>query len=227
LSSSRHILLVQALHIPPYLALFTQDNRQSFHFGFFHFLYAKLFSGELLAHALPPENISEGNYRTSIRNEGKIYSASGKGKFPTVAAADIAAVAVHLLTDAKSHNREYIILGPDLLSYDDVCPISHSPHLSLLGKHLADLRPCSQITKTLSEVLGKQITHVARSQDEQVKWLESTGLPEAYAQMLAGLEANWMGKGMEERLNGDVKLVTGKEPMGFRQFVKENKEAWL
>lgn len=57
--------------------------------------------------------------------------------------------------------------------------------------------------------------------------MESTGLPEAYAQMLAGLEANWMGKGMEERLNGDVKLVTGKEPMGFRQFVKENKEAWL
>lgn len=45
--------------------------------------------------------------------------------------------------------------------------------------------------------------------------------------MLAGLEANWLGKGMEERLNGDVKLVTGKEPMGFRQFVEENKKAWL
>lgn len=79
----------------------------------------------------------------------------------------------------------------------------------------------------MSEILGKQITHVSRSQDEQVKWLEGFGIPEAYAQMLAGLETNWLGKGMEERLNGDVKLVTGKEPMGFRQFVEENKKAWL
>jgi len=79
----------------------------------------------------------------------------------------------------------------------------------------------------LSEVLGKQITHVSRSQDEQVQWLEGLGIPEAYAQMLAGLETNWLGKGMEERLNNHVKLVTGKEPMGIRQFVEEYKKAWL
>lgn len=60
-----------------------------------------------------------------------------------------------------------------------------------------------------------------------MQWLTSMGLPEGYAQMLVALESNWLAKGLEERLNGDVKLVTGREPMDFRAFVEDNKDVWL
>jgi len=39
---------------------------------------------------------------------------------PFVAARDIAAVAFHLLTDEKSHDTDYPIRGPELLSYEEV-----------------------------------------------------------------------------------------------------------
>ena len=45
--------------------------------------------------------------------------------------------------------------------------------------------------------------------------------------MLAMLDAQWLAAGKEDRLNGDVKAVTGREPIGFREFVEENKKVWM
>lgn len=47
----------------------------------------------------------------------------------------------------------------------------------------------------------------------RIRGLEGVGIPEAYAQLLTDLETDQLGKRMEERLNGDVKLVMGKEPI--------------
>lgn len=49
-----------------------------------------------------------------------MYSATGDGKIPFVSANDIARVGFRALTDEKSHNTDHVILGPDLLSYDQV-----------------------------------------------------------------------------------------------------------
>ena len=49
-----------------------------------------------------------------------MYSATGDGKIPWVSADDIAAVAVRALTDEVAPNTEYLVLGPELLSYGDV-----------------------------------------------------------------------------------------------------------
>jgi hypothetical protein len=38
-----------------------------------------------------------------------------------VSADDIAAVGFHALTDETLQKRDFVILGPELLSYDDVC----------------------------------------------------------------------------------------------------------
>lgn len=60
-----------------------------------------------------------------IKEDSKIYSATGQGKIPWVSADDIAAVAVRALTDADPPNTEYLVLGPELLTYDDVsCPVT-------------------------------------------------------------------------------------------------------
>ena len=49
-----------------------------------------------------------------------MYTACGDGKIPFVSATDIAAVAFRTLTDEKPHNTDYRVLGPDLLTYDEV-----------------------------------------------------------------------------------------------------------
>ena len=56
----------------------------------------------------------------SIKDENKLYSATAKGKIPWVSADDIAAVAVQALTREDAPNTEYLVLGPELLGYDDV-----------------------------------------------------------------------------------------------------------
>ena len=55
-------------------------------------------------------------------------TATNGGKLPFVAAEDIAAVAARALTDKEPHNADHVILGPELLTYDDV---SSSLSLSL------------------------------------------------------------------------------------------------
>lgn len=66
------------------------------------------------------ENFSEGQHTSSIKNEGKIYSACRDGKIPFNSATDISNVAFHALTDEKTCNTDYLILGPELLTYDEV-----------------------------------------------------------------------------------------------------------
>lgn len=62
----------------------------------------------------------------SIKDEGKIYTACGDGKIPFVSATDIAASAFHSLIGTKPHEESYRILGPELLTMDDVWKPSFS-----------------------------------------------------------------------------------------------------
>ena len=66
------------------------------------------------------ENFCERQNLYTIKEQGKIYTACGDGKVPFVSAADIAAIAYHALVDAEPHNNDYRILGPELLTYDEV-----------------------------------------------------------------------------------------------------------
>jgi festuclavine dehydrogenase len=66
------------------------------------------------------ENFSEQRHRIPIRDFDTILSATGKGKAPFISVHDIAAVAFRALTDEVPHNMDHVILGPELLSYDDV-----------------------------------------------------------------------------------------------------------
>lgn len=68
------------------------------------------------------ENLSEpghGHFET-ITIHSTLFTACSDGKIPWVSANDIAAVAFRCLTDETPHNRAYRILGPELLTYDEV-----------------------------------------------------------------------------------------------------------
>ena len=60
------------------------------------------------------------HHAKSIREEGKLYSATGDGRLPWVSTDDIAACAVQTLTVPRPPNTDYFILGPELLTYGDV-----------------------------------------------------------------------------------------------------------
>lgn len=66
------------------------------------------------------ENFLEDGVLFLIKDQGKVYSATGNGKAPFVSVDDIAAVAYRAFTDEKSHNTDYLILGPELLNLDEV-----------------------------------------------------------------------------------------------------------
>lgn len=66
------------------------------------------------------ENFIEGGHLFSIKGESKIYTACGDGKVPFIGVTDIAAVAFRALTDEKPHNTDYRVLGPELLTHDQV-----------------------------------------------------------------------------------------------------------
>ncbi|KAL8686257.1 MAG: hypothetical protein Q9218_007236 [Villophora microphyllina] len=147
------------------------------------------------------ENLSESQHLPTIRDEGKLYSATGDGKLPWVSAEDIASVAFKVLVDGKSHNCDYVVVGPELLSY-------------------------GQLADTLTHVLGKPITHVNLTEEKIRERFISRGVNEEYAKILAGMDTI-IKEGREEFQNDVVWEVGGKKPKTFRDFAEGKKAIWL
>lgn len=80
--------------------------------------------------------------------KGQLFTACGDGKIPFISAEDIAAVAFHTLTDEKPHNTSYRVLGPELLTHDDVCFTSNSRPIVLDADDKADCREAQQDSRT-------------------------------------------------------------------------------
>ncbi|KAK4248490.1 hypothetical protein C7999DRAFT_13616 [Corynascus novoguineensis] len=144
--------------------------------------------------------VTQAAHVKSIREEGKIYSATGDGKIPWVSADDIAAVAVRTLTDERAHNTDYLILGPDLLSYGDIATI-------------------------LSDVLGRKIVHVNLTTAELEKRHQESGIPEEYAKMLAAMDTP-IRAGSENRTNDVILRITGAAPRKFRDLADSVQDVW-
>ncbi|KAK0618057.1 hypothetical protein B0T17DRAFT_591954 [Bombardia bombarda] len=136
----------------------------------------------------------------SIKDECRVYSATSDGKIPWVSADDIAAVAVQTLTRAEPPNTEYLVLGPELLSFQN-------------------------IADTLSDVLGKRILHIDLTSDDLERRHQSFGIPEDYSKMMSVLDTA-IKHGMENRTNDVVQTITGAEPRPFREFAEAAKEIW-
>lgn len=145
------------------------------------------------------ENLSEGWFVASVK-KGQLFTACGDGKIPFISAEDIAAVAFCTLTDEKPHNTSYRVLGPELLTHDD-------------------------IAEKLSKILGRKIVNVKPTEEERKKALTDAGMPQHYADFLTSLELI-AARGEEAWEGNDVEKVTGKPPISFDEFAKSKKAAW-
>jgi festuclavine dehydrogenase len=75
-----------------------------------------------------------------MRKKGEIYSSTGKGKIPWISIRDIGAVGYRVLTDEVSHDADHVLLGPELLSYDDVGFLcSYELHANIAITHCSNL----------------------------------------------------------------------------------------
>ncbi len=164
------------------------------------------------------ENFSEQQHLRTIKEEGRVYSAAGEGKIPWVSVEDIAEVGFRALVDQPSMDKDPVILGPELLSYDDVSCLRVCSELYSDWKII-------KVAAILSEVLGREIKHVKLTQAELAERMQSLGMPADYANMLSSMDT-MVAKGSEERLNDVVLKLTGKSPRKFRDFAEANKGCW-
>ncbi|KAK9438207.1 Ergot alkaloid biosynthesis protein [Metarhizium brunneum] len=86
----------------------------------------------------------------AIRKEDKIYSAAENGKVPFISVVDIARVAFRALKGDVEENIDPILLGPELLTYDDVA-------------------------ETLSKQLNRKIDHVRLQESELAEKMHEYG----------------------------------------------------
>ncbi|AUX47991.1 NmrA family transcriptional regulator [Sorangium cellulosum] len=146
------------------------------------------------------QNFSEQQHRATIRDEGRIYSATGQGRVPFVDADDIAEVGVRALVDERAHDTDHVITGPEAMSY-------------------------GQAADVIAEVLGRPVRHVDLSEDALTERHAALGMEPAYARLLAGMDTAIAG-GSEDRTTDTVARVTGRPPRSFREFVRAAAAAW-
>ncbi|MFI9046838.1 NAD(P)H-binding protein [Streptomyces sp. NPDC053427] len=125
----------------------------------------------------------------SIRNDGVILTAAGTGRVGFVDADDIAAVAVHALTDDRAPDTDLVLTGPEALSYDD-------------------------IAATVTQVTGRSVVHHRLSHDDMRDRLAAV-IPREFATMLADMDSA-IAEGAEDRTTDTVRRLTGRPPHSFR-----------
>ena len=135
----------------------------------------------------------------SIQREGKIYSATGESRVPFVSVDDVAQLAFRALDSKHLSSTEHVIMGPQLLSYDEVATV-------------------------LSRVIGKSIVHVKLEERELTEKLQSSGIPLEDASMLASMDT-MIKSGAEEKMyqageNLTVASIT------FKDFATQARIIW-
>ncbi len=146
------------------------------------------------------ENFSEGPHCTTIRDERAIYTATGHGRVPFISAHDIARGAAAALTAEDAPNSDFVLTGPDLLSYDEVA-------------------------RRISDAIGETVTHYPLTFDELVARHVAHGLIEPHAQSLAFMDLI-IAEGAEDRITNGLAELVSEPPVTFDQFVANAAPSW-
>lgn len=133
----------------------------------------------------------------SIRTRGTVLTATGDGRVAFVDADDIAAVAVHALTDETAPANDLVITGPEALSYDDIAAV-------------------------MTKATGRNVSHRPLTYEQMRDHLAGAGIPEQFAAMLAAMDRA-IADGSEDRVTDTVERVTGRPPRGFHAYVQSVK----
>ncbi|MCT8334629.1 NAD(P)H-binding protein [Leptospira sp. 85282-16] len=135
-----------------------------------------------------------------IKQDGKIYFPGGNANTSFIDARDIASVASVLLTSSKNDNQAFTLTGPESIDHN------------VVADHL-------------TKVSGKNIEYVDVDPKIFESSLVSAGLSKDYAAFLVMI-AGALKEGFASPILDTVKTLTGKNPISFSQYAKENANAW-
>jgi (4-alkanoyl-5-oxo-2,5-dihydrofuran-3-yl)methyl phosphate reductase len=136
----------------------------------------------------------------SIKTEGVVRSATGDGKIPFIHPCDIADVSVQALTDAQHAGRSLAITGPQALSY-------------------------AEMTAKIGAAIGRELRFQAISDEEaraqQIAWNAPPALVVARLSIFRAIR-----EGRLAAVTDTVERVTGRQPIPFDQWARENAAAF-
>ena len=146
------------------------------------------------------QNFLDYPHANAIKEERKIYSATGPGRVGFIDAEDIARVAVEALTSTALKNRDVTLTGPEALDYQDVA-------------------------RLIAEAIGSPVTYHELSIEALAARFEAEGMPPEYAQGLAAVDGEIAG-GSEEQITDEVAAITGRPARSFANFAAANRAVW-
>ena len=140
-------------------------------------------------------------YRGMIVNDSSFYFAENDAAISYNDVRDIAAVDARILADPVGHeNKEYDVTGPQALTN-------------------------FQIAEILSSVTGRDIRYNPVDPGLYRRGLEQSGMPAWSIEMNMSLQDH-IRDGKSARVTDTVKRITGRDPITFEQFARENAKYW-
>ena len=131
----------------------------------------------------------------TIASDGAIYWDVGDGKIGMIDIRDIVDAAVAVLTSSGHEGKNYILTGPQAISFHDVA-------------------------KTFSTVLGKEVRYINVPHEAAFDSMVSMGVPEwiagGYGELMEGFS-----NGFASRTTTNVETLTGHPARSFEQFIRD------
>ena len=140
-------------------------------------------------------------HRKEIRERSEIFVPVGKAKTSFIDVRDIGAVAAVALTQEGHAGKNYDLTGQEGLDYWEAAQI-------------------------MSDVLGRKITY--RNPNPLYFLIETIrrGTSFSFAVVMTGLYLSTRF-GMAELVTDEVKRLTGRKPITFRQYVQDYRKLWI
>ncbi len=145
------------------------------------------------------ENFSTGFIVPMIKHNAGIFLAADDGKTSFISVVDIANVAAIAFAD-QHYGKEYNLTGPEALDH-------------------------AQVARIISETTGKEVVYHAMPEEAMLQGARDNGMPEPAVQYMAVLYAV-VRAGYAAVVTDDVERITGRKPLTFDAFVKDNVECW-
>jgi uncharacterized protein YbjT (DUF2867 family) len=140
-------------------------------------------------------------HRIEIKERNEIFIPVGNAKTSFIDVRDIAAVAALALTQDGHVGKNYDLTGHEALDY-------------------------WQVSKTLSEVLGREIKYKNPNLIYFFISILQRGTPFMFALVQTGLYASTRF-GMAKTITNEVEKLTGKQPISFKQYANDYKQSWI
>jgi uncharacterized protein YbjT (DUF2867 family) len=134
-------------------------------------------------------------YAPTISTQGVIYAAMKNAQVAFVDVRDIGAVAAKVLTSDGHAGNNYVLTGPEALTYDEVA-------------------------ESVGKLLGRSIQYVDVPPTELRKSMLATGMPEWLVDALLELQA-YYANGPGGKVTSDVRRILGRDPISLDQFLRD------